>query len=103
MLFIVLSVVQSVLIFVTFRLFDRYKVGNLQAIVVNYIIASIFGFLINPVPVHITDLTSFSWFTTALLLGVLFIGTFFMFALSSQKAGVAVTSVPAKCHSLYLL
>jgi drug/metabolite transporter (DMT)-like permease len=96
MLFIVLSVVQSVLIFVTFRLFERYKVGNLQAIVVNYIIASMFGFLINPVPVHITDLTSFSWFNSALLLGVLFIGTFFMFALSSQKAGVAVTSVTSK-------
>ena len=94
--FIILSVVQSVLILVTFRLFERYKVGNLQAIVVNYIIASLFGFLINPIPFQFSELTGFNWFPTALLLGGLFIGTFFMFALSSQKAGVAVTSVTSK-------
>jgi len=41
-------------------------------------------------------LIRFDWFPVALLLGVMFICTFFVFALSSQKAGVAITSVTSK-------
>jgi drug/metabolite transporter (DMT)-like permease len=96
MVFITLSVVQSVLILITFRLFDRYRVDNLQAIVVNYIVAAAFGFLITTTTWIPSGLNSFSWFNTSLVLGTMFICTFFFFALSSQKAGVAVTSVTSK-------
>jgi drug/metabolite transporter (DMT)-like permease len=94
--FIALSVVQSVLILVTFKLFDRFRIDNLQAIVVNYIVAAIFGFTIANTDWTPAELPNFSWFPVALLLGIMFISTFFVFALSSQKVGVAVTSVTSK-------
>ncbi|MCU0370404.1 MAG: hypothetical protein MUC31_03225 [Bacteroidales bacterium] len=94
--FIVLSVVQSVLILITFKLFDRYRIDNLQAIVVNYIVAGSFGLLISSTEWTPAGLTRFGWFPTALVLGLMFISTFFLFALSSQKVGVAVTSVTSK-------
>ncbi len=96
MIFITLSVVQSVLILITFKLFDRYRIDNLQAIVVNYIVAGTFGFAISRTEWTPATLAGFDWFFTALILGVMFICTFFLFALSSQKIGVAVTSVTSK-------
>jgi drug/metabolite transporter (DMT)-like permease len=94
--FIALSVVQSVLILVTFKLFDRFRIDNLQAIVVNYIVAAVFGFSIANTSWTPESLPHFGWFPVALILGVMFISTFFVFALSSQKVGVAVTSVTSK-------
>ena len=96
MVFIILSVVQSVLILITFKLFDRYRIDNLQAIVVNYLVAGTFGLLITTTDWKPATIAEFSWFSTALVLGVMFICTFFFFALSSQKVGVAVTSVTSK-------
>jgi drug/metabolite transporter (DMT)-like permease len=96
MIYIALSVVQSVLILVTFKLFDRYRIDNLQAIVMNYLTAGALGFLITGTEWTPASLPGFSWFTTSLVLGVMFICTFFFFALASQKVGVAVTSVASK-------
>jgi len=96
MIFILLSVIQSVLILITFKLFDRFRIDNLEAIVVNYFVAGILGFSISQTDWTPTGLILYDWFPTALLLGLMFICTFFMFALSSQKVGVAVTSVTSK-------
>ncbi len=96
MIYITLSVIQSVLILITFKLFDRFRIDNLQAIVVNYIVAGFFGFAISRTKWEPGTIIHFDWFQTALFLGVLFICTFFLFALSSQKIGVAVTSVTSK-------
>ncbi len=96
MVYIALSVIQSVLIFIAFKLFDRYKVDNLQAIVVNYLTAAVLGFIITGTEWSPSILPNFSWFGTSLVLGVLFICTFFFFALACQKVGVAVTSVASK-------
>jgi len=94
--YIALSVIQSVLILITFKLFDRFGFDNLQAIVVNYIVAGSFGFMIARTEWTGSGIAEFNWFYTALVLGTMFIATFFFFALSSQKAGVAVTSVTSK-------
>ena len=94
--YIILSVIQSVLILITFKLFDRYRIDNLQAIVVNYLIAATFGFVFTRTEWTPGSIAGFEWFSMALVLGVMFISTFFFFALSSQKVGVAVTSVTSK-------
>jgi drug/metabolite transporter (DMT)-like permease len=96
MTYIIMTVIQSVLILVTFKLFDRFRINNLQAIVTNYLVAGIFGFTITRTSWSPALLSEFDWFVTALFLGVLFICTFFFFALASQKVGVAVTSVSSK-------
>jgi drug/metabolite transporter (DMT)-like permease len=96
MVYIALSVIQSVLILITFKFFDRQRIDNFQAIVVNYLVAGSMGFMITRTGWTPASLPAFSWFSTSLVLGAMFICTFFFFALASQKVGVAVTSVASK-------
>lgn len=96
MFYIFLTILCSTGIFVTFRLFKRYKIDNVQAITTNYIVAAAFGFSISYGNYSITDITSSSWIWLSLILGVIFIAVFYLFALSSQKVGVALTSMASK-------
>jgi len=96
MIFLILTVLQSTAIFAVLKLFDRFKVDNWQAITINYIVASGFGFIIYNGDISANIIFSKDWFEFALILGVTFIATFFIFALSSQKVGVALTSVASK-------
>ena len=96
MFYIILSVVQSTLIFIVLRLFSYYRIDNWQAITMNYITAAGLGLLLHKQFISPAEITGRNWFDFALLLGGLFTATFFLFALSSQKVGVAVTSVTSK-------
>lgn len=94
--FIALSVIQSTLIFIIFKLFDRYRIDNWQAIMVNYFVAALLSFILGNVAADSGRILHAGWVPYSMLLGLMFIGTFFFFALSSQKAGVAITSVTSK-------
>lgn len=96
MIFLILTVLQSTAIFAVMKLFARFKIDNWQAITVNYIIACLFGFIIYEGELTASMLMEKSWFIFAMILGMTFIFTFFIFALSSQKVGVALTSVASK-------
>jgi drug/metabolite transporter (DMT)-like permease len=96
MIFLVLTILQSTAIFVVMKLFNRFRIDNWQAITVNYIVASSFGFIIYKGDITAGGIMAKEWFEFALILGVTFIGTFYIFALSSQKVGVALTSVASK-------
>ena len=96
MLYILFVVILSSLIFVVFKLFDRYKVDTFQAITVNYLVASIFGILIVGSEFNFSLISQKPWLWHAVFVGCLFIITFVLFALSSQKAGVAITAVFSK-------
>jgi len=96
MIFILLSVIQSTLIFITFRLFERYRVDNWQALTVNYLVAAFLGFITGNVAKDMPGVLQAGWLPYSLLLGLMFVGTFFLFALSCQKAGIAITSVTSK-------
>lgn len=96
MIALVLSVVCSSFIFVIFKLYKRFGVDTLQAIVFNYFTACILGLLLfndqwKPALAH--DL---SWLKYALFCGFLFIALFFIMGKSSQQNGVASTSVAVK-------
>ena len=96
MIFLVLTIIQSTLIFVTIKLFNRFRINNLQAITTNYIIGALFGYLIYTGPCTVCDIMDAPWIRMAIILGILFIVVFNIFALSSQKVGVALTSVASK-------
>ena len=96
MIFLVLTILQSTAIFAVMKLFTRYRIDNFQAITINYIIAVAFGLVIYRGPVSPVLIAGEPWFVYALVLGVTFIATFYIFALSAQKVGVALTSVASK-------
>lgn len=96
MIFLILTILQSTAIFVVMKLFNRFRIDNWQAITVNYIVATVFGFVIYKGEISPEIILQEEWFVYALILGLTFISTFFVFALSSQKVGVALTSVASK-------
>ncbi len=96
MIYLLLSVASSTLLFVIFKLFKKYKINTLQAIVVNYITACATGVLNYNSPVNINYIINSDWFYGALILGFLFISVFNLMALTAQHNGLSVASVSSK-------
>lgn len=96
MFFLILAIVQSTLILVLFKLFTRYKINNLHAIVVNYLVASLLGFYISTGFLGISTMASERWLPLAIICGFFLMFVFIVFAQSSQKVGVAITAVTSK-------
>lgn len=96
MIFLFFSIIITSLLFVIFKLFDVYKVNTFQAIVLNYVIALLFGFINSEVSMPIADIPEQPWFFSATVLGFLFITIFLVMGITSQKNGLAVASVAGK-------
>jgi len=98
--FLLISVLFFVSIFLIFRIFDNYKINNQHAIIINYLIASLVSFLFYDGDVNLIEIPQIDWFNYAAALGVLFMLSFLLFAISTQKAGIAITSVASKMSVL---
>ena len=96
MQYLALSILFSSLIFVIFKLFMRFHVQTLYAIITNYVVACLVGLIFYKGEVDVVNLPSKSWFWGAMALGVLFIIVFNLMAETSQKLGVSVASVATK-------
>ncbi|MFO7721392.1 MAG: EamA/RhaT family transporter [Gillisia sp.] len=96
MIYLLLSVLASSLIFVIFKLFQRFEVNSMQAIVINYFIACMVGFFGF---IHETDISIIPtklWFPGTLILGALFIIVFNLAAITTQRSGLSVVAVATK-------
>ena len=96
MIFLILCIISSTLIFVIFKLLNRVKVPVLPVIVYNYLVASLLGFLITGNDLAIISESSREWLPLSVVIGVLFIVMFFVIGKSSQDAGISVTTVASK-------
>jgi len=96
MIALTFSVISSSLIFVLFKLFDRFKIDTFQAIVFNYVTAFIIGVSLYGNEWNPEALNESGWMIYAVISALLFIGLFFIMARSSQINGVASTSVAVK-------
>lgn len=93
---LLLSILSSSVLLVIFKYFNRFGVNNFQAITVNYFVAAGLGFLLSPTSITPSELPNQTWALSALLIGCVFIAMFYIMALSSQKVGVAISSVANK-------
>ena len=96
MIYLLLNILVSTALFITFKLFDKYKVNTLQAIVINYFVACSYGLLISSETVNIGVIINSKWFFGAVILGGLFIVVFNIMALTAQRNGLSVVSVASK-------
>tara|TARA_R110001583_G_scaffold14664_4_gene60962 strand:- start:28118 stop:29002 length:885 start_codon:yes stop_codon:yes gene_type:complete len=94
--YLVLSILFSSLIFVIFKLYAKYQVQTIYAIIVNYFIACSVGLLFNKESLDLISIPQKSWFWGGMALGLLFIVIFNLMAATSQKLGVSVASVATK-------
>lgn len=96
MLPLTLSICASTLILIVFKLFERYKINNFQAIVVNYFTAGLCGIILQGDFEKLSLWAQFPWFYYAVALGSIFIAIFLLMALTTQKSGLSVVSVATK-------
>lgn len=96
MIYLLLSVLSSTIIFVVFRLYKNFNINTLQAIIVNYFIACTVGFFGYIEGSDFTHVPSEKWFPGALMLGALFITVFNLAAITTQRSGLSVVAVATK-------
>ncbi|MEH6766055.1 MAG: DMT family transporter [Aequorivita antarctica] len=96
MIVLALSILSSTMIFVVFKLFSRFKINTMHAIVFNYVTACFCGIIFQKNAVDIAAIPNYSWFPFALGLGVLFITVFNLMAITTQRSGLSVVSVATK-------
>lgn len=96
MFYLIISILLSTLIIITFRVFNNFKISIVQAITVNYLVASAFGFMSEAGSFNPATLPQQPWFYFAIIMGLSLIISFNLFALSAQKAGVTVTAISSR-------
>ncbi|MGM0530150.1 MAG: EamA/RhaT family transporter [Bacteroidota bacterium] len=96
MIYLLLSILSSTSLFVIFKIVKKYEIKNFDIIIVNYIVASVLGFTISNYNNQIFPLYANSWFPYAVIIGILFVIGFVLIGLSSQKVGIAITTVASK-------
>lgn len=93
MIDLLLSIIFSVLLLINFRLHPRFRVNTFQTIILNYPVCIITGLLFLPENQHFSlDLSETST-QLAMLLGVGFVITFMLSGISTQRIGMAMTSL----------
>lgn len=102
MFYLFLSVISGTLIFLIFRAFSTFQVNTLQAVVINYLVCVITG-LIYQADTKIFNSTTIdqNWLWMSLLLGLFFIGSFYLAAYATQRIGISVVSVASKMSLIF--
>lgn len=95
MIIFLLCLTVAITILVIFRLFEKFGIDNLQAILFSYLISAIAAFSITNWNLSAIEISQQDWFFYTLIIGSSFFIGFNIFALSTQKAGLALTSVAA--------
>ena len=95
MILFILCLIVAVTILVVFRLFEKFGIDNLQAILFSYLVSAMAAFSIANRNLSALEITQQDWFIYTFIIGISFFIGFNIFALSTQKAGLALTSVAA--------
>jgi drug/metabolite transporter (DMT)-like permease len=96
-IFLVLSILANVAIFMSFRSFKKFGINTFPAIITNYLVCVLTGFLYaGRTTISQQFDASAPWFYAAMVLGVIFVTTFYLMAKTTQLRGVAVATVASK-------
>lgn len=93
MIYIAISIILFNVLVVFFKLFEKYNIDNLQALISNYFISALLSLLLLSENDNIQSSFESEWFIHAIILGTLFISIFNIYALGIQKIGIATSSV----------
>jgi len=98
---ILLTILAFNVLIVFFKLFHKFGIDNLQALIVNYFVAGSCGLYFSDIPLSgvegsISYVLNAPWIYHAAAIGILFIGTFNLYAIGTQKVGIAITTIANK-------
>ena len=95
-----INVLYTILLFniliIVFKMFEKYNVDNLQALIVNYITAGICSYFLLESSFSVVEILNSDWLYHAILIGALFIIVFNFYAYGIQKVGISISTVANK-------
>ena len=95
MIFLILSILSTSFLLLLFKIFARLNINIQQAVVFNYLAASVLALSINP-PESFSEIRDAPWIWIALLLGMIFFVVFSVVSYSGAVLGTAVTTTSYK-------
>lgn len=101
MIFLWISIFCSTGIYLLFKIRDRFQANLPGIIIVNYFVATILGFITSNNSNKIQTILNSNWLIIAIVIGFLFVVMFFLIGLSTQKAGMAVTSIATRMSMVF--
>ncbi|MDF2451530.1 MAG: hypothetical protein K0S26_1034 [Bacteroidota bacterium] len=93
MIFLLLSILVSTLFGIYFKVISIKNINAFQAIIVNYSVAGILGFLTTKSAVTPLNVIHEPFFLIAVSLGIVFISSLFVIAETTAKQGISVAQV----------
>lgn len=96
MIYLLLSILFNAVLFIIIKLFAKFNIDALQALVVNYFVAFGVGLFFLDTSFSPQIIISQEWFKGSILLGFIFISTFYVTTITSQRNGLSVASVASK-------
>ncbi len=94
--FLFSSILVASCIYIIFRYFSHFGVNNENAILINYLLAFLFGLLLNGKDILNIPRNDLSWIIPVVILGILFVVVFHIMARSTQIAGISISSVAGR-------
>ena len=98
---LIISIIATSTLFNIFKFFEKYRVVSLNAIVINYLVASALAFVLPEEIKSFDYVLHQSWFPISILLGFLFVVLFQVMAYSSQKIDVSTTTIANKITFIF--
>jgi len=95
MILLILTIILTSYLTISFKVLGRLNIPALQAIVINYFTCVITGSLMNR-SISLVDSVKQPWFLWAIGMGLIFVLLFNIIAFTAQRIGVAVASVANK-------
>ena len=99
--FLLLCILSSTAIFVTFKTINRFQIPAFPVILINYLAATLLGFLIYRGDSRFDSIAGSPWLPISIIIGIMFILMFFLVAFSTRKAGISVTTVASKMSVIF--
>lgn len=93
MLLLLICILFNAYISIVFKIFEKFNIRNLQAIVVNYFVCPLTATVVMGRASVTPEVLNKEWFWAAVFIGFIFIVTFIVFAHTVQKFGVVLGSI----------
>lgn len=101
MIFLIISIISSSLIYITFKLLNKFRIKIFPVIIVNYITASLTGYIFKEKDFSVQEILAADWISISIIIGILFIAMFYTIGVSTQKAGITITSISTKMSVVF--
>lgn len=96
MIYLILSILSSTSIALLFKFLERLNIKIFPVIVLNYFAATTLGLILYKGAIKPAEIISQDWLFMAIIIGVALIIMFYIIGYSTQKIGIAVTTISNK-------